>query len=38
MYEQIAANKRRSVFLILFFLVMIFALAWVFGQITDFGR
>ena len=38
MYEQIAANKRRSVFLILFFLVMIFALAWVFGQITDFGQ
>ncbi|MFA9452604.1 MAG: M48 family metallopeptidase, partial [Candidatus Aminicenantaceae bacterium] len=38
MYEQIAANKRRSVFLILFFLVMIFALAWAFGQITDFGR
>lgn len=38
MYEQIAANKRRSVFLILFFLVLIFALAWAFGQITDFGR
>ncbi len=38
MYEQIAANKRRSVFLILFFLVMIFALAWAFGQISDFGQ
>ena len=38
MYEQIAANKRKSIFLILFFLVLIFALAWAFGQITDFGR
>jgi heat shock protein HtpX len=37
MYEQIASNKRKSVFLILFFLVMIFALAWVFGQITELG-
>jgi heat shock protein HtpX len=38
MYEQIAANKRRSIFLILFFLVLIFAMAWAFGQLTDFGR
>lgn len=38
MYEQIAANKRRSFFLIFFFLVLIFALAWAFGQVTDFGR
>ena len=38
MYEQIAANKRKSIFLTLFFLVLIFALAWAFGQITDFGR
>jgi len=38
MYEQIAGNKRKSIFLILFFLVLIFALAWAFGQITDFGR
>jgi heat shock protein HtpX len=38
MYEQIAANKRRSFFLIFFFLVLIFALAWAFGQVADFGR
>jgi heat shock protein HtpX len=37
MYEQIASNKRKSLFLILFFLVLIFALAWAFGQITEFG-
>jgi heat shock protein HtpX len=38
MYEQITANKRRSVFLVLFFLVLIFALAWAFGQVADFGQ
>ena len=38
MYEQIASNKRKSIFLILFFMVLIFALAWAFGQITEFGR
>ncbi len=37
MYEQIASNKRKSIFLIFFFLVLIAALAWVFGQITEFG-
>lgn len=37
MYEQIASNKRKSIFLILFFLVVIAALVWVFGQITEFG-
>lgn len=37
MYEQIANNKRKSIFLILFFVVLIFALAWAFGQITEFG-
>jgi len=38
MYEQISSNKRKSVFLILFFLVLIFALSWVFAQLFDFGR
>jgi heat shock protein HtpX len=38
MYEQIASNKRKSVFLILFFLVLIFALSWVFAELFDFGR
>jgi len=37
MYEQIASNKRKSIFLIFFFLVLIAALGWVFGQITEFG-
>ncbi len=37
MYEQISSNKRKSFFLILFFLVMIFALGWLFGQITELG-
>jgi heat shock protein HtpX len=37
MYEQIASNKRKSFFLILFFVCLIFALAWVFGELTDMG-
>jgi len=37
MYEQIASNKRKSIFLILFFVVLIFALVWAFGQLTEFG-
>ncbi len=37
MYEQISSNKRKSFFLILFFLGLIFALAWLFGQITNLG-
>jgi heat shock protein HtpX len=37
MYEQIASNKRKSFFLILFFLCLIFALAWFFGELTDMG-
>jgi len=37
MYEQIASNKRKSFFLVLFFLCLIFLLAWLFGQLTDLG-
>jgi len=37
MYEQIARNKRRSFFLILFFFALIFVLTWVFGQMTELG-
>jgi heat shock protein HtpX len=37
MYEQIASNKRKSFFLILFFLFLIFALAWIFAELTDMG-
>jgi heat shock protein HtpX len=37
MYEQIASNKRRSFFLILFFLALIFLLAWLFEQMMGWG-
>jgi heat shock protein HtpX len=37
MYEQIASNKRKSFFLILFFLCLIFGLAWIFGELTGWG-
>jgi heat shock protein HtpX len=37
MYEQITRNKWRSFFLILFFLCLIFALSWAFGELTGWG-
>jgi len=37
MYEQIASNKRKSFFLVLFFVALIFVLVWLFGQLTDLG-
>jgi len=37
MYEQIASNKRKSFFLILFFVALIFVLAYFFGQMTELG-
>jgi len=37
MYEQISSNKRKSFFLILFFMCFIFLLAWIFEQLTDWG-
>ncbi len=37
MYEQIARNKRKSFFLILFFVCLIFVLAWIFGELTNMG-
>lgn len=37
MYEQIASNRRKSFFLIFFFLVLIAGLAFLFGQMTEFG-
>ncbi len=37
MYEQIASNKRRSFFLIVFFLALIFLLAWLFEQMMGWG-
>lgn len=37
MYEQIARNKWKSFFLIIFFLCLVFALSWVFGELTGLG-
>ncbi|HUU38749.1 MAG TPA: zinc metalloprotease HtpX [Candidatus Desulfaltia sp.] len=37
MYEQISSNKRRSFFLVLFFLALIFLLAWLFEQMMGLG-
>jgi heat shock protein HtpX len=37
MYEQITRNKWKSFFLVLFFLCLIFALTWAFGEITGWG-
>lgn len=37
MYDQIANNKRKSFFLILFFLCLVFALAWLLGELTNLG-
>jgi len=37
MYEQISSNKRKSFFLILLFLALIFTLGWFFGQVTELG-
>lgn len=37
MYEQITRNKWKSFFLILFFLCLIFALGWIFGELTGWG-
>lgn len=37
MYEQISGNKRKSFFLILFFLCLIFVLAWLLGEQTGLG-
>lgn len=37
MYEQIARNKWKSFFLIIFFLCLIFALSWVLGELAGLG-
>jgi len=37
MYEQITKNKWKSFFLILFFLCLIFAISWAFGEVTGWG-
>ena len=38
MYEQIAANKRKSFLLVAFFLAFVFLLGWVFEQLTGMGE
>ena len=37
MYEQIARNKWKSVFLVLFFLAFIFLLVWIFEEMAGWG-
>jgi heat shock protein HtpX len=37
MYEQIAANKRKSAILVFFFILVIFGLAWAFDLLTNLG-
>lgn len=37
LYTQIASNKRKSFFLILFFIIFIVFLGWIFGELTEFG-
>lgn len=37
MYEQISRNKWKSFFLVLFFLILVFVLTWLFGELTGFG-
>ncbi|HLF69945.1 MAG TPA: M48 family metalloprotease [Actinomycetota bacterium] len=37
MYEQIAANRRRSALLIAFFIVLVAAVGWSVGQVTGLG-
>jgi len=37
MYEQISSNKRKSFFLVVFFLALIFLLAWLFEQMAGLG-
>jgi len=38
MYEQIAANKRKSALIVALFVLFIFALAWLFGELAGMGR
>ncbi|MDD8016592.1 MAG: zinc metalloprotease HtpX [Acidobacteriota bacterium] len=38
MYEQISRNKRKSAFLVLFFVALIFVLTWLFEQLTGWGE
>lgn len=34
MYSQIAANKRKTIFMMMFFIVLVAGLGWIFGQYT----
>ena len=37
MYQQIDSNKRKTVFLIIFFIAFVLVLGWFFGYLTDSG-
>lgn len=36
-YRHIAANKRKSIFLVFIFILFVLAIGWVFGELTEFG-
>jgi heat shock protein HtpX len=38
MYEQITANKIKSVFLVLFFVAFVFLVVWAFEELTGWGK
>jgi len=38
LYEQIARNKWKSFFLVLFFIALIFSLTWLFEEVTGWGK
>ncbi|MDH4139301.1 MAG: zinc metalloprotease HtpX [Coriobacteriia bacterium] len=37
MYDQISSNKAKSVLLVVFFVVLVLAVGWAFGYMTDLG-
>jgi heat shock protein HtpX len=37
MYNQIISNKRKSIFIMVLFIIIIIALGWVFGRISGYG-
>lgn len=36
-YNQITSNKRKSILLIVIFIILIIFLGWIFGELTEFG-
>lgn len=38
MYKQITSNKRKSIFLIIIFIIFVLFLGWIFGETTTYGE